>query len=208
MPEIDLINVKGEKTGTLQLDEAVFNVKVNLVLVHEALVAQLAGRRRGTASTKTRGEVSGGGIKPWRQKGTGRARVGSIRSPLWSHGGITFWPKPRSFKTSFPRKKRKNAIRQILTKKLEEGNLIIIDALELKEPKTKFANRFLKDIKLDPYKTLVIVKEENQNTKRAFSNLADTKLIVLKNMNVHDLLNYEKTIIVQDAVNVMKEVLV
>ncbi len=208
MPEIDIINARGEKTGKLQLDEVVFNVKVNPVLVHEALVAQLAGRHRGTASTKTRGEVRGGGVKPWRQKGTGRARVGSIRSPLWNHGGITFGPRPRSYKTAFPRRKRKCAIRQILTNKLKEGNLLIIDSLEFKEPKTKFANRFLKDMQLGAYKTLIIIKQENPGTMRAFSNLADAKLIVLKNINVHDLLNYEKTIIVQDAVNAMKEVLV
>lgn len=208
MPEVNLININGEKTGTFQLDEEVFDVRVNPVLIHEALVAQLAGRRRGTASTKTRGEVRGGGIKPWRQKGTGRARVGSIRSPLWYHGGVTFGPKPRSYKTAFPKKKRKNALRQVLTSKVQEGNLVIIDSLELKEPKTKLASRIMKNLKLNGHKALVITKEKNENLMRAFSNLSDTKLIVITNLNVHDLLNYEKTVILQDAANAMKEVLV
>ena len=170
--EIDLTNVKGEKTGKLQLDESIFNARVSSALVHEALVAQLAGRRRRTASTKTRGEVSGGGIKPWRQKGTGRARVGSIRSPLWKHGGVTFGPRPVSSSVSFPRRKRKNAIKHILSAKFKEGNLRVVDSLQLEEPRTKFANQVLMNMKFNQQKTLIIVKEDKNNLKRAFSNLS------------------------------------
>jgi large subunit ribosomal protein L4 len=206
MPETDLINIKGEKTGLFQLDEKVFNAKVNPALVHEVLIAQLAARRQGSANTKTRGEVSGGGVKPWRQKGTGRARVGSTRSPLWRHGGTTFGPKPRSFETALPKKKRKIALKYVLTSKLREGNLKIVDVLELKEPKTRLAVQFLKDIKVAGHKTLVVVKEENVNLDRAFSNIADVKLILVRNLNVHDLINYEITLITQDAANALKEV--
>jgi large subunit ribosomal protein L4 len=206
MPETDLINIKGEKTGSLQLDENVFNTKVNTALVHEVLIAQLAARRQGSANTKTRGEVSGGGVKPWRQKGTGRARVGSTRSPLWRHGGTIFGPKPRSFETALPKKKRKTALKYILTSKLREGKLKIVDVLELKEPKTRLAVQFLKDVKVAGHKTLVVVKEENVNLNRAFSNIADVKLILVRNLNVHDLINYEITLMTQDAANALKEV--
>ena len=207
MIQVDLINMSGEKAGQAELAEEVFNVSYKPSLVQEALVAQLASRREGNACTKTKGEVSGGGVKPWRQKGTGRARAGSNRSPLWRHGGTIFGPKPRSYEVAFPAKKRRNAIKHILTARLKEGNLIVLEALKLDEPKAKLARKFLKSIKAENSKTLVVVKDRDINLKRAFSNFELSKLILLKDLNVHDMLNYEKIVIVKDAADSAKGVI-
>jgi len=207
MIEVDLIDMNGAKAGKVELAEEVFGVKHKSSLVHEALVAQLATRRAGNANTKTKGEVSGGGIKPWRQKGTGRARAGSNRSPLWRHGGTIFGPKPKSFEVPFPKKKRRNAIKYILTAKLKEGNLIILDSLKLGEPKAKLARKFFKDIKIDGNSALIVVKEMDVNLKRAFSNFKQSKLTLLSDLNVHDMLKYDKIVIDKNAVDSAKGVI-
>ncbi len=204
MPEVDLLNSKGENVGKISLPEEIFGKKVNPGLVHEALVSQLAMARRGTASAKTRAEVSGGGAKPWRQKGTGRARVGSNRSPLWRHGGITFGPKPRSYKIAFPKKKRRSAVKQILSEKIRENRLRVIDSLMLEEGKTKKAKALLE--KMDVLMgALVIAKGKDANLSRAFANLPKVKLITVQSINIRDLLNYEKIIITRDAIGAIVE---
>lgn len=204
MPEVDLLNSKGENVGKISLPEEIFGKKVNPGLVHEALVSQLAMARRGTASAKTRAEVSGGGAKPWRQKGTGRARVGSNRSPLWRHGGVTFGPKPRSYKTAFPKKKKRSAVKQILSEKIRENRLRVIDSLMLEEGKTKKAKALLE--KMDVLMgALVIAKGKDANLSRAFANLPKVKLITVQSINIRDLLNYEKIIITRDAIGAIVE---
>lgn len=186
MPEVDLLNSKGENVGKISLPEEIFGKKVNPGLVHEALVSQLAMARQGTASAKTRAEVSGGGAKPWRQKGTGRARVGSNRSPLWRHGGVTFGPKPRSYKIAFPKKKRRSAVKQILSEKIRENRLRVIDSLMLEEGKTKKAKALLE--KMDVLMgALVIAKGKDANLSRAFANLPKVKLITVQSINIRDL---------------------
>jgi large subunit ribosomal protein L4 len=204
MPEVELLNSKGENVGKISLPEGIFGKKLNPGLVQEALVSQLAMARQGTASTKTRAEVAGGGAKPWRQKGTGRARAGSNRSPLWQHGGITFGPKPRSYRVAFPKKKRRNAIKQVLSEKIRENRLRVIDSLMLEEGKTKKAKALLGKMGA-LMGTLVIAKGKDANLSRAFANLPKVKLISVENINIHDLLNYEKIIITRDAIGAIAE---
>lgn len=199
MPEVDLVNSKGETVGKISLPEEIFGQKVNPGLIHEALVSQLAAARRGTASTKTRGEVSGGGAKPWRQKGTGRARAGSNRSPLWRHGGIIFGPRPRSYRIAFPKKKRRNAMKQVLSEKIRVNRLKIIESLMLEERKTKKAKALLEKMGA-LVGTLVVAKGRDANLTRAFANLPKVKLIPVENINIYDLLNYETIIIARDAI--------
>jgi len=206
MPEVDLLNSQGKTVGKISLPEEIFGQKLNAGLVQEALLSQLAGARQGTASTKTRAEVSGGGVKPWRQKGTGRARAGSIRSPLWRHGGIIFGPKPRSYKIGLPKKKRRNAIKQVLSEKIRENKLKVIDLLKVDEGKTKSAKALLD--KMGPLvDTLIVAKNRDVNLVRAFANLPEVKLIPVGSVNIHDLLNYERIIIARDAIGTIVEVL-
>lgn len=199
MPEVDLVNSKGETVGKISLPEEIFGQKVNPGLIHEALVSQLAAARQGTASTKTRGEVSGGGAKPWRQKGTGRARAGSNRSPLWRHGGVIFGPRPRSYRIAFPKKKRRNAMKQVLSEKIRVNRLKIIESLMLEERKTKKAKALLEKMGA-LVGTLVVAKGRDANLSRAFANLPKVKLIPVENINIYDLLNYETIIIARDAI--------
>jgi len=204
MPEVELFNSKGENAGKINLPEEIFGQKLNPGLVHEALVNQLAIARQGTASTKTRGEVSGGGAKPWRQKGTGRARAGSNRSPLWRHGGIIFGPRPRSYRMAFPKKKKKNAIKQVLSEKIRENRLKVIDSLMLEEGKTKKAKALLEKMGA-LMGTLIIAKSRDENLLRAFANLPKIKLVPAESINLYDLLNYEKIIIARDAIEAIVE---
>jgi len=204
MPEVDLLNCKGETIGKISLPEGIFAQKLNPGLIHEALVSQLAMSRQGTASTKTRGEVSGGGAKPWRQKGTGRARAGSNRSPLWRHGGIIFGPKPRSYKIAFPKKKRRNAIKQVLSEKIRDNKLRVIDSLAVEEGKTKKAKALLEKMGF-LVGTLIIAKDRDANLLRAFANLPKVKLTSVESINIHDLLNYEKIVIARDAIGAIVE---
>ena len=194
---IDLLNNEGKKVSDLDLNADIYEGDVNEHLFYEVVKMQLANRRSGTASTKTRAEVSGGGAKPWRQKGTGRARAGTNRSPLWRHGGTTFGPKPRDYSYAVPKKVRKEALKSALRFKLKENRLKIFDSIDLDEPKTKRAAEFLKKLKLD--NALVVVAEENKNLTLAFRNLKGFKCLKADGINVYDILKYSELVMTKGA---------
>ncbi len=204
MLKTDVLDMKGKKVSDIELNEAVFGVEVNEVAVHEALVNFLANQRQGTQSTKTRAEVRGGGKKPWRQKGTGRARQGSIRAPQWIKGGIALGPKPRSYRYTIPKKVRTLAIKSVLTSKLSEGNLVVVDKIELKEIKTAAMAKALKALKAE--KALVMLNEKNLNVQASSRNIENVKTTLVNTINVYDLLKYEKLVIDVQAVKSLEEV--
>ena len=204
MLKTDVLDMKGKKVSDIELNEAVFGVEVNEVAVHEALVNFLANQRQGTQSTKTRAEVRGGGRKPWRQKGTGRARQGSIRAPQWIKGGIALGPKPRSYRYTIPKKVRTLAIKSVLTSKLSEGNLVVVDKIELKEIKTAAMVKALKAMKAE--KALVMLNEKNLNVQASSRNIENVKTTLVNTINVYDLLKYEKLVIDVEAVKRLEEV--
>ena len=204
MLKTDVLDMKGKKVSDIELNEAVFGVEVNEVAVHEALVNFLANQRQGTQSTKTRAEVRGGGRKPWRQKGTGRARQGSIRAPQWIKGGIALGPKPRSYRYTIPKKVRTLAIKSVLTSKLSEGNLVVVDKIELKEIKTAAMAKALKAMKAE--KALVMLNEKNLNVQASSRNIENVKTTLVNTINVYDLLKYEKLVIDVQAVKSLEEV--
>jgi large subunit ribosomal protein L4 len=190
MTEIDVKNLNNEKVGSLPLDEGMFGGPVKAGLVHEAVTMQLASRRQGTAATKTRGLVSGGGKKPWKQKGTGRARAGSTRSPIWKGGGTTFGPLPRSYAYAFPKKKGRAALFSVLSDKVRNGRLTVVEDLELSEPKTRLLARAL--LKLGLSGTVLIVSaQRNESIERASRNLPGVTLLDVRNVNPYDLLRHE-----------------
>jgi large subunit ribosomal protein L4 len=194
MPSVDVVNLSLEKKGTVNLDDRFFGVPVRPGLVHEAVLMQLANQRQGTASTKTRGEVSGGGKKPWRQKGTGRARAGSIRSPLWRGGGIVFGPLPRSYAQNFPRQKSRAALYIALTAKVQEGALKVVEDLLLPEPKTRALVSVLKGLHLEG-KTLIAMEDPSTEFKRAARNLSGVTVQALRNINVYDVLWHDHLLV-------------
>ena len=204
MLKVDVLNIEGKQIGDLELNENVFGAEINEVAVHSALVNYLANQRQGTQSTKTRSEVSGGGRKPWRQKGTGRARQGSIRAPQWIKGGIALGPKPRKYTYSIPKKMRQVAIRSVLTSKLQEGNLIVVDKIALKEIKTKKMVEVLN--KLNAEKALVVINEKDINVTASTKNIENAKAITVNTINVFDLLKYTKLVLTTDAVKSLEEV--
>ena len=205
MPKIDVYDIKGKKVSDIELADSVFGIEPNENIVHEVLINYLANQRQGTQSTKTRAEVSGGGKKPWRQKGTGRARQGSIRAPQWIKGGIALGPKPRSYKYSVNKKERRLAIRSILSSKVLEKELTVVDKLELKEIKTKTMVKALADLKVEG-KTLIIVPENNKNVLMSSRNIEGVKTITANNINVFDLLKYTNLILPVDTVKKLEEV--
>lgn len=205
MSKVAVYNIAGEKTGDLELSSNVFDVEIREHAVHQVVVALLANKRQGTQSAKTRAEVSGGGKKPWRQKGTGRARQGSIRSPQWIHGGVVFAPKPRSYRTSVPKSIRRVAMKSVLTSKVREDNMLVLDKITFDAPKTKNMVKVLEAFKLDS-KLLVITKDVDNNVYRSSTNLQNVKVMPVNNINVYDLLKYEKLMITQDAVKKLEEV--
>ena len=209
MTQKTLLDIKGSQVGELNLDDTVFAVEPNIHIMHLALKRQLNNARQGSANSKTRAEVSGGGRKPWKQKGTGRARAGSIRSPLFAGGGVSFGPKPRSYETDLPRKARRLALKSALSAKLEAVT-VIKDFSELKEAKTKDMAKILSDIKLTG-KILVIADlkaEENKNLELAARNIARVKLLLPSNLNVKDLIEADSILITENAVNEITERLV
>ena len=191
MRQADLVDSNGNILGKVDLPDSLFSVKVNPYLIHEAFVAQRASNRRGTASTKTRAEVSGGGCKPWRQKGTGRARVGSIRNPVWRGGGVAFGPHPRSYNVPIPKRKKRAAIKQLLTSKAEEGKIKVIDEVKIEEAKTRLAYEILKKNHLDDKNILIVIDQMQEIQKRAIANLPKAKLVVWKDLNVLDLVTFD-----------------
>lgn len=207
MPELSVYNKSGSEVEKVNLNKEIFEEDVNEHVVHEAVTAQLAAKRQGNASTKGRSEVRGGGRKPWRQKGTGRARHGSIRSPLWVGGGITFGPKPRSYKKKINRKTKKLALRSVLTAKADAGELIIVDELSFDKPKTKDAVEILSNLNVDDKKVLIVLPEKDKNAYLSIRNIANAKTMVLAGMNVYDLLNNDMIVIPQPALDKLEEVL-
>mgnify|MGYP005822257905 FL=1 len=205
MPKVDVYDIKGKKVSDIELADSVFGITPNENIVHAVLVNYLANQRQGTQSTKTRAEVSGGGKKPWRQKGTGRARQGSIRAPQWIKGGIALGPKPRSYKYSVNKKEKRLAIRSVLSSKVLEKELTVVDKLELSEIKTKTMVKALADLKVEG-KTLIILPENNKNVLMSSRNIEGVKTIVANNINVFDLLKYSNLILPVDTVKKLEEV--
>lgn len=204
MPKVGLFNKEGQQVGDIQLNEQVFGVEVNKYALHQVVVAQLANKRQGTQSAKTRSEVRGGGIKPWRQKGTGRARQGSIRAPQWIKGGIVFAPKPRDYRMSVPKSMRRVAMKSALTSKVQDGQMVVLETLAFEAPKTKKMVEVLKAF--DAKKTLIITGESNEVLYKSARNIADVQIMPVNNINVYDLLKFEKLIITKDAVSKIEEV--
>ena len=205
MPKVDVYDIKGKKVSDVELAEAIFGIEPNEAIVHSVLVNYLANQRQGTQSTKTRAEVRGGGRKPWRQKGTGRARQGSIRAPQWVKGGIALGPKPRSYKYTVNKKERRLAIKSLLSSKVLEKELTVVDKLELAEIKTKTMVKALADLKVEG-KTLIILPENNKNVLMSSRNIEGVKTITLNNINVFDLLKYNNLVLPLETVKKIEEV--
>jgi large subunit ribosomal protein L4 len=200
MASVDVINQKGVKVDTIELDDRIFNVESREQLVQQVVVWQQAKRRSGNAATKTRGQISGGGKKPWRQKGTGRARAGTNRSPVWVGGGTVFGPHPRSYAFSLPKKVRKEALRSVLSSRLRDKNLFVVDKIELESPKTKLFLETVKAMGLDTGKTLFVTSEKNETLSRSSRNLYHVMILPTEGLNVYDLLRYDRLVLLQDAV--------
>jgi len=205
MPKVALYNTEGDQVGEIELNPSVFDVEINETLMHSAVLMHLANRRQGNASTKTRSEVRGGGRKPWRQKGTGRARHGTIRSPLWVGGGTTFGPRPRNFGFTMPKKAKKLAIKSALTSKVKSGSLKILEKLTFEEPKTKEMVRVLNSLKAAD-KVLVVTGESNSSVVKSARNIPGVKTLPAYQLNVYDILNCKNLILTQEAVNRAEEV--
>ena len=205
MPKVDVYDIKGKKESDDELAEAIFGIEPNEAIVHSVLVNYLANQRQGTQSTKTRAEVRGGGRKPWRQKGTGRARQGSIRAPQWVKGGIALGPKPRSYKYTVNKKERRLAIKSLLSSKVIENELTVVDKLELAEIKTKTMVKALADLKVEG-KTLIVLPENNKNVLMSARNIEGVKTITLNNINVFDLLKYNNLVLPLETVKKIEEV--
>jgi large subunit ribosomal protein L4 len=206
MPSVDVIDLRNQKVGTLELADAVFAAPVNEALLYEAVRHYLAGTRRGTASTKTRHEVAGAGKKLWKQKGTGRARVGSIRSPLWRHGGTTHGPQPHSFAYKLPRKMQLGALKSALSAKLRDGELRVVNEFALGEPKTKVMRQALNS--LDATRTVLLVDNgDNQNLRLSSRNLEGVKLVASRDVNVYDLLGHQHVLLSEAAARKLSEAL-
>ena len=205
MPKVDVYDIKGKNVSDVELADSVFGIEPNEAVVHSVLVNYLANQRQGTQSTKTRAEVRGGGKKPWRQKGTGRARQGSIRAPQWIKGGIALGPKPRSYKYTVNKKERRLAIKSILSSKVLEKELTVVDKLELAEIKTKTMVKALSDLKVEGT-TLIILPEQNKNVLMSARNIEGVKTILINNINVFDLLKYNKLVLPLETVKKLEEV--
>jgi large subunit ribosomal protein L4 len=200
MALVDVINQQGEKVDSIELNDSVFNVDVKDVVVQQVVVWQLAKRRRGTASTKIRSEVRGGGKKPWRQKGTGRARAGSSRSPIWTGGGTIFGPKPRSYAYTIPKKVRKAALRSVLSSKLKDNQLTVLDRLQFETPKTRLLVDTMKTLGFENEKTLFITSEKDEALRQTAKNLHRVQSLPTAGLNVYDLLRFDRIVLLQDAV--------
>ena len=204
MQKIDVLNIKAEKVGDIELNENVFGVEINEIVVHTALVNYLANQRQGTQSTKTRAEVRGGGRKPWKQKGTGRARQGSIRAPQWIKGGIALGPKPRKYTYKINKKVRQLAIKSVLSSKVLESKLIVLDKIDFKNYKTKQMVGVLN--KLNTNNALVVMEGKNENVMAATKNIMNVKAVYTNSINIFDLLKYNTLIMTVDAVKKVEEV--
>lgn len=206
MPKVQVVNMQGSPVGELELNEYVFGIEPNTHVMHSAVVSQLASQRRGTHSTLLRGEVRGGGRKPWRQKGTGRARAGSIRSPLWRGGAVLFGPKPRDYGFSLPKKVRRLALRSALSSKVNGQEFIVLDDLSLTEAKTREIVKVLKALNLSK-KTLIVTDELNDVVDRSARNIEGVKATAVEGLNVYDVLKYDVVVMTKAAVTKTEEVL-
>lgn len=204
MANVALYNIDGKEIGTVELNDAVFGVEVNKAAVYEVVKNYLANQRQGTQSTKTRAEVRGGGIKPWRQKGTGRARQGSIRSPQWIHGGIALGPKPRDYRYAVNKKMKQLALKSALTSKVQEGNIAVVDSLELAEIKTKSVVAMLKAFEAS--KAIIVTAQADEKMVKSANNIQGVATSFVGALNVYELLKYDKLIIAKDAVEKLEEV--
>ncbi len=205
MAKAALYNIEGEQIDNIELKDEIFAVKVNTDAMHRVVKMILANKRQGTQSTLTRAEVRGGGRKPWRQKGTGRARHGSIRSPQWTHGGVVFAPKPRSFRYTLPKKVRQLAMKSALTTKVNDNDLIVLDELEFDAPKTKQMISVLENLKVNN-KAMIVLSEKNENVEKSARNIPNIKTALVNTLNVYDILNYDKFIITKSAIEKVEEV--
>ena len=227
MPSVALYNMEGQELGNVELNETIFGVKeISKVLLHQVVVNYLANQRQGTQSTKTRAEVRGGGRKPWKQKGTGRARQGSIRASQWVHGGVALGPKPRSFKYALPRKLKRVALRHALSSKVLENNLVVVENLEFNEIKTKNMIKVLDNLKLNgkveiertviskkgdiakyrPERILVVLPQPEENVLRSANNIPTVSVSYTNTLNVYDILYYDKILLTKNAVEKVEEV--
>jgi 50S ribosomal protein L4, bacterial/organelle len=204
MANVKIFNIEGKEVGTLELNDAVFGVEINNHLVHMAVVQQLANKRQGTQSAKTRAEVSGGGRKPWRQKGTGHARQGSTRSPQWKGGGVVFAPKPRDYSFKMNKKEKALAIKSALTSRVNEAKFVVVDELSFDEIKTKKMKAVLDNFKLE--KALIVLDKKNDNVALSARNLPKTRTVLTNSINVYDILKYDTVVLTKDAVAQIEEV--
>ena len=205
MANVSVYNIEGKEVGTIDLNDAVFGVEVNEHLVHMAVVSQLANKRQGTQKAKTRSEVSGGGRKPWRQKGTGHARQGSIRAPQWRHGGIVFAPKPRDYSYTVNKKVRRLALKSALSSKFVDDSIVVLDSISMDEYKTKTIANMLGAIGASK-KALIVLPEMNEKIIKSSRNIEGVKTSQADNLNVYDILNANKLVIVKDSISKIEEV--
>ena len=207
MPKVTLYNIAGQAAGEIELNDGVFGVEYNEAVIHQAVVRQMANERLGTHATKTRGLVRGGGKKPWKQKGTGRARVGSIRSPLWVGGGTVFGPLPRSHAKDMPRKARQLAVKSALSEKLRAGEIVVVDAIQFEAPKTKDVVKMLAAFDVAGKALIVDGGEKSANTVLSARNIPGVKAYAPSGLNIYDLVHYTKLFLTKDAVEKIEEVL-
>ena len=204
--QLPVYNIQGEQVSEAELQDDIFAVPVNQALMHQALVRQLANARLGTHKTKTRGEVRGGGRKPWRQKGTGRARQGSIRSPQWRGGGTVFGPTPRSYAQKMPRKMRRQALRSALSVKAAESQIVLLDGIEIDEPKTKEMKGILGNLGIETT-ALILLPQRDETILRSVSNLAEVRTLVAQYLNVRDMLKYDYLLVPLASLEVIEGIL-
>ena len=205
MPKVDLYNVSGKVIGDIELKDEVFNAEINTDAMYLAVESYLANQRQGTQSTKTRAEVRGGGVKPWRQKGTGRARQGSIRAPQWIKGGIALGPKPRTYKIKLTKKVKRLALKSALSSKVNDNNIVVVDEINFSEIKTKNMVNVLNNLKLDT-NALIVLAEKNENVVRSANNIPNVKTAYVNTINVYDILKYNKFIVTKEAAAKIEEV--
>lgn len=205
MASVDVFNQNGEKIESIELDDSIFNAEIKEDLVQRVVVWQLAKRRSGTACTKTRGQVRGGGKKPWRQKGTGRARAGTSRSPIWTGGGTVFGPSPRSYATSLPKKVRKAALISVLSSKFQNDLVKVVDNIELSEPKTKLFAQTVKNLGIDQEKALFVTPEKNENLVRSSRNIYKVLVLPTEGLNVYDLLKFDRLVLLKSSIPMIQE---
>ena len=204
MANVSVYNMEGKEVGTMELNDAVFGVEVNEHLVHMAVLQQLANNRQGTQKAKTRSEVSGGGRKPWRQKGTGHARQGSTRAPQWTGGGVVFAPVPRDYSFKMNKKEKRAALKSVLTAKVQENKVVILDELKLDEVKTKAMVNVLNNVKAE--KAIVVLKENDEKVVLSARNIADVQTTLVNTINVYDILKHNTLVMTKEAVQAIEEV--